>query len=130
MNADPVLPRSIDEYIASFPLEIQKILQEIRLTIATAAPEATEKISYGMPTFVFKGNLVYFAAFKKHIGFYSTPSGTTEFQQEILKYKHAKGSIQFPISEPMPFDLIIQIVKFRVAENLAKAESQKKNRFR
>jgi uncharacterized protein YdhG (YjbR/CyaY superfamily) len=126
MNADAVSPQNIDEYIANFPSSIQAILQEIRLTIAQAAPDASEKISYGMPTFVLKGNLVHFAAFKNHIGFYSTPSGTSKFQQDILKYKHAKGSIQFPISQPMPFDLITQIVKFRVEENLAKAAKQKK----
>jgi uncharacterized protein YdhG (YjbR/CyaY superfamily) len=126
MNADAVSPQNIDEYIANFPSSIQAILQEIRLTIAQAAPDASEKISYGMPTFVLKGNLVHFAAFKNHIGFYSTPSSTSKFQQDILKYKHAKGSIQFPISQPMPFDLITQIVKFRVEENLAKAAKQKK----
>lgn len=126
MNADTVSPQNIDEYIASFPLEIQEILQNIRLTIASAAPEATEKISYGMPTFALEGNLVHFAAFKNHIGFYSMPSGTSQFQQEILKYKHAKGSIQFPLTEPMPFDLMARIVKFRVEENLAKAAKRKK----
>jgi uncharacterized protein YdhG (YjbR/CyaY superfamily) len=121
-------PQNIDEYIASFPLEIQKILQEIRVTISQAAPKATEKISYAMPTFVLEGNLVHFAAFKNHIGFYSTPSGTTEFQQDILHYKHAKGSIQFPISQPMPLDLIARIVKFRVEENLAKAATKQKRK--
>jgi uncharacterized protein YdhG (YjbR/CyaY superfamily) len=126
MDTKSAPPQSMDEYIASFPLEIQKILQEIRLIVQKAAPEASEKISYGMPTFALKGNLVHFAAFKNHIGFYSTPSGTSEFQQEILGYKHAKGSIQFPISQPMPFDLIAKIVKFRVEENLAKAAKQKK----
>jgi uncharacterized protein YdhG (YjbR/CyaY superfamily) len=126
MDTKSAPPQSMDEYIASFPLEIQKILQEIRLIVQKAAPEASEKISYGMPTFALKGNLVHFAAFKNHIGFYSTPSGTSEFQQEILGYKHAKGSIQFPISQPMPFDLIAKIVKFRVEENLAKTAKQKK----
>jgi uncharacterized protein YdhG (YjbR/CyaY superfamily) len=126
MDTKSAPPQSMDEYIASFPLKIQKILQEIRLIVQKAAPEASEKISYGMPTFALKGNLVHFAAFKNHIGFYSTPSGTSEFQQEILGYKHAKGSIQFPISQPMPFDLIAKIVKFRVEENLAKAAKQKK----
>ncbi len=126
MDAKVAPPQNIDEYIENFSAEIQKILQEIRLTIAKAAPEASEKISYGMPTFALEGNLVHFAAFKNHIGFYSTPSGTTQFQQEILGYKHAKGSIQFPISKPMPFDLIAQIVKFRVEENLAKAAAKEK----
>jgi uncharacterized protein YdhG (YjbR/CyaY superfamily) len=121
MKAAAVSPQNIDEYIANFPPDIQEILQEIRLTIQNAAPEATEKISYGMPTFVLEGNLVHFAAFKKHIGFYPTPSGTTKFQRKILAYKHAKGSIQFPLEEPMPLDLIVQIVKFRVEENLVKA---------
>lgn len=117
---------TIDGYIASFPENIQAILENLRLTIASAAPEASEKISYGMPTFALEGNLVHFAAFKNHIGFYSTPSGTSQFQQDILKYKHAKGSIQFPLSEPIPFDLIAQIVKFRVEENLAKAAAKRK----
>jgi uncharacterized protein YdhG (YjbR/CyaY superfamily) len=126
MKTSVVPPRNIDEYIANFPAEIQKILQEIRLTIQKVAPEASEKISYAMPTFVLEGNLVHFAAFKNHIGFYPTPSGTTKFQQEILKYKHAKGSIQFPLEQPMPFDLIVQIVKFRVEENLAKAAAKRK----
>ncbi len=117
---------TIDGYIASFPENIQAILEKIRLTIQKAAPEASEKISYGMPTFVLKGNLVHFAAFKNHIGFYSTPSGTAKFRQDILQYKHAKGSIQFPIEQPMPFDLIVQIVKFRVEENLSKAAAKRK----
>ncbi len=127
MDTKSAPPQSIDEYIANFPLEIQKILQEIRLIVQKAAPEASEKISYGMPTFVLKGNLVHFAAFKNHIGFYSTPSGTTQFQQEILGYKHAKGSIQFPLEKAMPFDLIAKIVKFRVEENLAKAATKRRN---
>jgi uncharacterized protein YdhG (YjbR/CyaY superfamily) len=126
MKTSSAPPRNIDEYIANFPVNIQKILQEIRVTIQKAAPEASEKISYAMPTFVLEGNLVHFAAFKKHVGFYSTPSGTTQFQQEILAYKHAKGSIQFPLEKPMPFDLIAQIVKFRVEENLAKAAAKRK----
>jgi uncharacterized protein YdhG (YjbR/CyaY superfamily) len=126
MDTQSAPPQSIDEYIANFSAEIQKILQEIRLIVQKAAPDASEKISYGMPTFALKGNLVHFAAFKNHIGFYSTPSGTTQFQQEILRYKHAKGSIQFPLEKPMPFDLIAQIVKFRVEENLAKAAAKQK----
>jgi uncharacterized protein YdhG (YjbR/CyaY superfamily) len=125
METNVARPQNIDEYIAGFPENIQTILEKIRLTIAQAAPDASEKISYGMPTFALKGNLVHFAAFKNHIGFYSTPSGTSEFQQEILGYKHAKGSIQFPISQPMPLELIVQIVKFRVEENLAKAARRK-----
>jgi uncharacterized protein YdhG (YjbR/CyaY superfamily) len=113
---------SIDEYIATFPEEIQTILQEIRETIKAAAPDAEEKISYQTPTFALQGNLVHFAAFKNHIGFYPTPSGVEAFKEEIARYQSAKGSIQFPLDEPMPLDLITRIVKLRVAENLKKAE--------
>jgi uncharacterized protein YdhG (YjbR/CyaY superfamily) len=112
---------SIDEYIATCPTEIQKILQEIRAVIKSAAPDAEEKISYQMPTFFLKGNLVYFAAFKNHIGFYPAPTGIDAFAQELSQYKGAKGSVQFPINQPMPLDLITKIVKYRVAENLKKA---------
>lgn len=115
---------SIDEYIATFPEEIQTILQEIRETIRAAAPDAQEKISYQMPTFALHGNLVHFAAFKNHIGFYPTPSGVEAFQEELARYKGAKGSIQFPLNEPMPLDLITRIVKMRVAENLQKAQQK------
>ena len=113
---------SIDEYIATFPEETQKILQELRATVKAVAPDATEKISYQMPTFYLKGNLVHFAAFKNHIGLYPTPSGTQAFKREISIYQGAKGSIKFPIEEPLPLELIREIVKFRVAENLKKAE--------
>ena len=113
---------SIDEYIATFPKDIQKILQELRATIKAAAPDAEEKISYQMPTFFLNGNLVHFAAFKKHIGFYPTPSGIEAFQKELSVYDGAKGSVQFPIDEPMPLKLISRIVKFRVAENIKKAK--------
>ena len=113
---------SIDAYIASFPEEIQKILQELRETIQRAAPDATEKISYQMPTFALKGNLIHFAAFKHHIGLYPSPHGVDAFQAELARYKGAKGSIRFPIDEPLPLGLIRKIVAFRVAENLQKAE--------
>ena len=115
---------SIDEYIATFPEDIQKILQEMRSTIKAAVPDAKEKISYQMPTFDLKGNLVHFAAFKSHIGFYPTPSGTEAFKDELARYQAGKGSIQFPIDEPMPLELITKIVKLRVAENLKKAEAK------
>ena len=115
---------SIDEYIGTFPEDIQKILQEIRATIQAAAPDAKEKISYQMPTFDLKGNLVHFAAYKNHIGFYPTPSGTEAFKAEIARYQGAKGSIRLPLDEPMPLDLISRIVKMRVAENLKKAEEK------
>ena len=113
---------SIDEYIATFPKDIQKILKELRATIKAAAPDSEEKISYQMPTFFLNGNLVHFAAFKKHIGFYPTPSGIEAFQKELSVYDGAKGSVQFPIDEPMPLKLISRIVKFRVAENIKKAK--------
>ena len=122
METNKTTPQSIDEYIASFPKDIQTILQKIRKTVKKAAPEATEKISYQMPTFYLNGNLVHFAAFKHHIGFYPTPSGTAKFQKEIANYKAAKGSIQFPLDEPIPYDLITKIVEYRVQENLAKGK--------
>jgi uncharacterized protein YdhG (YjbR/CyaY superfamily) len=120
--------RSIDEYIATFPEEIQTILEEIRETVKAAAPDAEEKISYQIPTFFLKGNLVHFAAFKNHIGFYPTPSGVEAFKEEIARYQGAKGSIRFPLDEPMPLDLITRIVKMRVAENLKKAELKSRKR--
>jgi uncharacterized protein YdhG (YjbR/CyaY superfamily) len=116
---------SIDEYIATFPENVQAILQEVRATIKAAAPDATEKISYQMPTFYLKGNLVYFAAWKNHIGFYPIPSGLAAFEEELSQYEHTKGGVQFPMNKPMPLDLITRIVEFRVTENLKKAESKK-----
>jgi uncharacterized protein YdhG (YjbR/CyaY superfamily) len=119
---------SIDEYIATFPEETQKKLQEIRATIKTTAPDAEEKISYQMPTFFLKGNLVHFAAFKKHIGFYPAPTGVEKFKKELSVYAGAKGSVQFPLDKPMPHNLISKIVKFRVKENLAKAAAKGKKK--
>ncbi|WP_369693293.1 iron chaperone [Acetobacterium wieringae] len=119
----------IDTYIGQFPAEVQQILQEIRQVIKEAAPEAEEKISYQMPTFYLGGNLVHFAAYKKHIGFYPAPSGIEKFKQDLSKYKSAKGSVQFPINQPIPFDLIRKIVAFRVAENQMLSENkQRKNK--
>ena len=115
---------SIDEYIATFPEETQKILEQLRATIKAAAPDAEEKISYQMPTFALKGNLVHFAAHKNHIGFYPTPSGIQAFKHELSIYEGAKGSVQFPIDQPLPLELIGKIVKFRVAENLKNAEKK------
>mgnify|MGYP002336528972 CR=1 FL=1 len=119
---------SIDEYIATFPDDIQKLLQQMRATIKAAAPDAKEKISYQMPTFDLKGNLVHFAAFKTHIGFYPTPSGTDAFKDELARYQAGKGSIQFPLNEPLPLELVSKIVKLRVAENLKKAEEKSRKR--
>jgi uncharacterized protein YdhG (YjbR/CyaY superfamily) len=117
---------SIDEYIAKCPKETQRILGELRATIKAAAPGAKEKISYQIPTFDLNGNLVHFAAFKNHIGFYPTPSGIKAFRKELLIYECAKGSVQFPIDKPLPLKLISKIVRFRVAENLKKAEMKSK----
>ena len=115
---------NIDQYISQFPDEVQKNLQEIRQVIKSAAPEATEKISYQMPTFYLLGNLVHFAAFKNHIGFYPVPSGIEKFKEELSQYKGGKGSVQFPLDKPIPYDLIKRIVLFRVEENLAKANKK------
>ncbi len=122
MDSRKTGPSSIDEYIAAYPKEIQKILQELRATIKAAAPGAEEKISYQIPTFALKGNLVHFAAFKNHIGFYPTSSGTQAFKKELSIYDGSKGAIRFPIDKPLPLKLISKIVKFRVAENLKRAE--------
>jgi uncharacterized protein YdhG (YjbR/CyaY superfamily) len=112
---------NIDTYISGFPKDIQLLLEQIRNTIKKAAPEATEAIKYAMPTFVLNGNLVHFAAFKNHIGFYPVPSGIEAFKKELSMYKGAKGSVQFPLDKPIPLSLISKIVKFRVKENLKKA---------
>lgn len=121
MLSDQKTPASIDEYIAGFSEEIQEKLQLIRKTISEAAPEAEEAISYQMPTFKLKGNLVHFAAYKNHIGFYPAPRGIEAFKEELSAYKGAKGTVQFPLNEPLPYDLIGRIVKFRAAENREKA---------
>jgi uncharacterized protein YdhG (YjbR/CyaY superfamily) len=120
--------RTIDEYIAGFPSPVQKILQRIRRTIRQAAPDAEEAIKYQMPTFVLHGNLVHFAAHQNHIGLYPTPSATARFQKELSPYKSGKGSIQFPLDEPIPYDLISKIVKFRVKENRQRAGAERKKR--
>lgn len=120
MENDKQEYKSIDEYISSFPEHIQEKLTELREAIREEAPEAQEKISYQMPTFYLNGNLVHFAAYSKHIGFYPTPSGIEAFKSELSKYKSAKGSVQFPMEEPLPIELIKKIVKFRVEESLKK----------
>ena len=120
-------PNNIDEYIATFPTDIQKILEEIRGTIKQVAPEAEEAIKYAMPTFILHGNLVHFAAFKNHIGLYPTPSGIEAFQKELSVYKTAKGSIQFPLQQPMPWDLIAKIVHYRIKESVERAAVKAKS---
>jgi uncharacterized protein YdhG (YjbR/CyaY superfamily) len=111
--------------IACFPIQTQKILHQIRKTIQLAAPDAEELISYQMPAFKQNGVLVYFAAYKKHIGFYPTASGIIAFQDQILDYKSSKGAIQFPIDKPMPLDLIERIVKYRIEANAVKSKKKK-----
>ena len=115
--------KTVDEYIGMFPKEVQELLEKIRSIIKTGAPEAVESIAYAMPAYKTNGKpLVYFAAFAKHIGFYATPSGHSEFESELSTYKQGKGSVQFPLNKPIPFDLIKRIVAFRVQENLAKTK--------
>jgi uncharacterized protein YdhG (YjbR/CyaY superfamily) len=111
---------NIDEYIALFPADVQKKLKQMREVIHATAPEATEKIAYQMPTFYLNGNLVHFAAFKNHIGFYPVPSGIEAFKKELSKYAQGKGSVQFPLDQPLPIALIKKVVKFRADENKKK----------
>ncbi|MEI7667538.1 MAG: DUF1801 domain-containing protein [Erysipelotrichaceae bacterium] len=118
--------RSIDEYIALFPDDVQKLLKTIRQVIKEAAPDASEKIAYQMPTFYLYGNLVHFAAYKKHIGFYPTPSGIEPFMDELKGYTLTKGTIQFPLDKELPIDLIKRIVLLRVEQNTDWNKSKKK----
>jgi len=128
MRTNQTAPKTIDEYIAGFPNDVQEILEKIRMTIRKAVPDAEEKISYQMPTFALKGNLVHFAAYKKHIGFYPASTGIEKFKNELSVYEGAKGSVKFPLDKPIPFDLISKIVKFRVKENLERAEAKGKKK--
>jgi uncharacterized protein YdhG (YjbR/CyaY superfamily) len=117
---------TIDEYIAGFPKDIQQLLNTMRTTIQKAAPKAAEAIKYAMPTYVQDGNLVHFAAFKNHIGFYPAPDGITSFKKELAVYKTSKGAIQFPLDKPIPVGLVREIVKYRVKMNAEKAKIKKK----
>jgi uncharacterized protein YdhG (YjbR/CyaY superfamily) len=121
MEKIPALPPSkdVDKYIATFPQDVQKILEKMRKVIREAAPRAEETISYGMPTFRLNGNLVHFAAHKNHIGFYPTPSAIVAFKTELASYKQSKGAVQFPLGEPVPYNLVKKIVEFRVKESQA-----------
>lgn len=125
------IAKDIDSYIADFPADVQEILQEVRATIAKAAPKATEDIKYAIPTFIYKGNLVHFAGFKNHIGFYPAPTGMEAFEKDLAPYKQGKGSVQFPIDKPMPLKLITKIVKWRVKKTeekeLMKKTAKKKS---
>ena len=128
MPTQKLTSKEIDKYIASFPDHVQDILENIRKTIRKAAPNAGEIMNYGIPTFTMEGNLVHFAGFKNHVGFYPTPSGIEKFKKELSKYEGAKGSVQFPLDQPIPYELIGKIVTFRVKENLTKAEAKRKQK--
>jgi uncharacterized protein YdhG (YjbR/CyaY superfamily) len=120
------VPENIDDYIERFPDKVQKLLQKIRKTIRKAAPDATEVISYQMPAFKQKRILVYFAAYKNHIGIYPAPRGAREFKKELEQYEGGKGTVQFPLDQPIPYDLITRIVKHRIKENEAAAAKKKR----
>lgn len=128
MDKEKTVPQNIDEYLAVLPEDVKAIMETVRKLIHEAAPDAIETMSYQIPTFDLHGNLVHFAAFKNHIGFYPAPSGMEAFKEELSAYKGAKGSVQFPLNQPIPYDLITRIVKFRVQENLERAakKSEKK----
>jgi len=113
-------PTTVDAYIANFPEEVQILLAQVRSTVKQAAPDAEERISYAMPGYYLNGHLVFFATFKNHVGFYATPTGHEAFAEELAKYKQGKGSVQFPLNQPMPFDLIKRIVEFKVKEQMEK----------
>jgi uncharacterized protein YdhG (YjbR/CyaY superfamily) len=125
MESNTLPPTSIDEFIAQFPLETQVLLQKIRAVIHEATPEASEVIAYGIPTFVLHGNLVHFSAYKNHIGFYPAPSGIEQFKEALAKYQKGKGTIQFPIDQPIPYDLVREVTLFRAKENERKAAAKK-----
>lgn len=120
--------QNIDDYIENAPIEVQKKLRELKAVIKAEVPDAQERIAYGMPTFSQYGNLVHFAAFKNHIGFFPAPSGIENFKDELAKYKTSKGTVQFPLKEEIPMDLVREIVRFRLKENLANAEAKHKKK--
>jgi uncharacterized protein YdhG (YjbR/CyaY superfamily) len=128
MKTDQTIPKTIDDYIAGYPPEVRVILEKLRATIRKAAPGAEEAIKYRLPTFVLHGNLVHFGAFKKHIGFYATPTGNKQFQEQLAAYKGAKGSVQFPLDKPIPYALVSKMVKFRVQENLERSVPNKREK--
>ncbi|BCJ94654.1 hypothetical protein acsn021_22230 [Anaerocolumna cellulosilytica] len=128
MEENKITVKSIDEYIGQFPDDLQKKLMELKKVIQLAVPEATEKISYGMPTFYLYGNLVHFAAHQKHIGFYPGSSGIEAFMDRFEGYKVSKGTVQFPIDNPFPYDLITEIVRYRAIQNVAWAKEKKSKR--
>ena len=125
---DRSAPGTIDEYIAAFPPDVQSILKKIRLTIRKAAPQAEEKISYKMPAFALDGDLIYFAAFKKHIGVYPPVRGDEKLNKELSRYRGEKGNLKFPLDEPIPYELIARVVKFRVKEHGERVRSKRKEK--
>lgn len=128
MQSPKTCPQSIDAYISQFDPDIQERLRSLRRVINEAGPEMQEKMSYQMPAFYLYGYVVFFAAFKNHIGFFPTPSGINAFKEELSGYKSAKGSVQFPLNKPLPFDLISRIVRYRIEENKKRAELKQKNK--
>lgn len=118
MGTKRKLLKDIDDYVGRYPKDVQRLLNQMRSTIKKAAPQATEKISYGVPTFALDGNLVHFAVFKNHIGFYPTPSAITAFTKELSSYRCSKGGVQFPLDELLPLTLVSRMVKFRVKEKM------------
>lgn len=125
MENQSAIPQTVDDYIAAFPPEVQEILRRIREVIRQAAPQAGEGIAYRMPAYTLHGPLVYFAAFKNHIGFYPTPAGTEQFAEELAAYPTSKGAIQFPLNRPVPYDLIRRITVYRAEQNLAKTAAKR-----
>ena len=125
MDSSKRSPKTIDEYMADFPAQAQAVMQRMRDLIHEIAPEATEKISYGIPTFVLGQNLVHFAAYKNHIGFYPASSGIAHFEEELKDYETSKGTVRFPLDKPIPFDLVRRITEFRVAENRARTQAKR-----
>jgi len=128
MKAGRPVPKDVDEYIAGFPPDVQEVLEKIRLTLRKAIPEAEEAIKYLMPTFTLQGNVITFAAFKNHIGIYPRAKGTEELRQALSPYEGAKSSYNFPLDQPIPFDLIGQIAEYRAKEHLERVESKGKKR--
>ncbi|HVZ97028.1 MAG TPA: DUF1801 domain-containing protein [Chitinophagaceae bacterium] len=122
MRSESVKYKTVDEYFSYQPAATQKILQQLRRAIKKAAPKAEEGISYNIPAYKLEGMLVFFAAYKNHIGFYPTASGITSFKKELSKYKTSRGAVQFPIGEPLPLDLITRMVKARVKENTGRTK--------
>jgi uncharacterized protein YdhG (YjbR/CyaY superfamily) len=129
MKTNQTAAKTIDEYIAACPPDVQELLKQIRMTIKEAAPDTEETISYNMPTFTLNGHyLVYFAAFKKHIGFYPAPVGNAEFEADLSGYESGKGTVKFPLDQPIPFDLIRKIVQFRARENAGRAAATERKK--